>query len=613
MKGNERISNTELDELFSISECITPKQVTINDEYKLKYKSVWKRVRMKLRFKLFLSKIVKGALSQERKGQIFREPTEKNSKSLMNLIIVSDGKFKILWNIIMFFVIFDTAFIMPFETAFFEIGHLKIKDIMIDLLFLFNFFINCFTTYYEGDILIKDKKKIIFHYLRNGMLIDILCCFPFNLIIILGTSISDNTESVLRLIRLSKIFKILRLSRLIKVFQISRLKKLTKNLEIFLKIRQTVFKLLISILKILISVHIFSCLWYFSSKIYDFNPETWVSRYNLLDENIPNLYITSIYWVISTLSTVGYGDIVAYTLLEKILSIIWMFASLYIYGFIIGSLSAMVKSSYKNSFILSKKMEFVDSMASNTQLSKEIVTKIKKNLRNSARFCRFSWMDKEKILEELPKKLRFRIATAMYGGAGKKLIFFKQKDIGLVSKIIPLLTPCVINSCECVYEEGFYADELYFVVKGQLVYIYKLYHVHTINIFQYFGDIELILQVPRRYTAKSISPLELLRMSKDVLIKIKNDYVLIWEELKNKALETESSIIKLQQTLVKTPLELNEPLEIISETNEYKDPRILIPKIIQLRKIGKCFETRVKLIQKKLKFLKVTHKRSKSY
>ena len=616
MKKIQRLSNTGLDELFSIRDNVNAEQVTICEKWIPKYRDVWMRARMKLKLKLFLSKIVKGALSQESKGRVFREPTEKNASGQSILIIMPEGKFIIFWNVVMFFVIFDTTFLMPFATAFYEIGEigvLEIKDMVIDLLFFTNFFINCFTAYYEGDILILNKKAIILNYLRNGMLFDILCIIPFNLIIILGTGITGNTDRVMRLIRITKILKIWRLSRLIKVFQISALKKLAKNLEIFLKISQTALKLTISILKILISVHVFSCLWYYSCKIYDFSPETWVSRYNLLDETIPSLYITSLYWAITTLSTVGYGDISARTILEKIISIIWMFACLYIYGFIIGSLSTLVKSSSKNSYILSKKIEFVHRLASNTQLSKEIVEKIKKNLRNSAKFSRFSWKDKEKIFEEFPKKLRYKIATAMYGGAGKRLVFFKEKDVGLVSKIIPLLTPCVINSCECVYEEGFHADELYFVVKGQLVYTYKTYHVHTINAFEYFGDIELILQVPRKYTAKSISSLELLRMGKSVLNKVKKDYHLIWEELKNKALQTESIVMKTLQKLVKTPLELIKPLETIKKKPENSDPGILIPKINQLRKIGKCIGRKVKLIKKKFHFLKAVHKRSKSY
>jgi hyperpolarization activated cyclic nucleotide-gated potassium channel 1 len=54
------------------------------------------------------------------------------------------------------------------------------------------------------------------------------------------------------------------------------------------------------------------CFWYYSAKLYDFSSNTWVYQNDVVNESNWMLYLISIYWAISTISTVGFGDIHAY-------------------------------------------------------------------------------------------------------------------------------------------------------------------------------------------------------------------------------------------------------------------------------------------------------------
>jgi len=53
-------------------------------------------------------------------------------------------------------------------------------------------------------------------------------------------------------------------------------------------------------------------------------------------------YISSLYWVIETLTTVGYGETTALTNAQKIYAMIIMLAGVGVYGFIIGNVANLL-------------------------------------------------------------------------------------------------------------------------------------------------------------------------------------------------------------------------------------------------------------------------------
>lgn len=53
-------------------------------------------------------------------------------------------------------------------------------------------------------------------------------------------------------------------------------------------------------------------------------------------------YLSSVYWAFSTIATVGYGDIVAVSIFEKIISIVWMMVGVFFYSFTIGTLTMVL-------------------------------------------------------------------------------------------------------------------------------------------------------------------------------------------------------------------------------------------------------------------------------
>ena len=89
--------------------------------------------------------------------------------------------------------------------------------------------------------------------------------------------------------------------------------------------------------------HLSACFYYFTARISDFDESTWVSRLDLLDSNIYQKYVTSLYWSIQTVTTMGYGDVPAVTIIEKIIAILWMIVGVGFYSLTISNISILIQ------------------------------------------------------------------------------------------------------------------------------------------------------------------------------------------------------------------------------------------------------------------------------
>jgi hypothetical protein len=82
------------------------------------------------------------------------------------------------------------------------------------------------------------------------------------------------------------------------------------------------------LLSVAFVVNIIACGWYYIADSNGMEPDCWVVRQALTEESVQFKYISAFYWAFQTLTTVGYGDIPAVTLYEKLFAILWM-----IFGF----------------------------------------------------------------------------------------------------------------------------------------------------------------------------------------------------------------------------------------------------------------------------------------
>lgn len=126
--------------------------------------------------------------------------------------------------------------------------------------------------------------------------------------------------------------------------------------------------------------HICCCFWVILANLYQDSDEyqdTWIVRLNYADETDTVVYIASMYFVLTTFTTVGFGDINAVTLAERTYCIALSLIGAVSYSFAVSSLSSMLSALDTRSAQLRERMATLNQMKRQYRLSFDLYRRLK--------------------------------------------------------------------------------------------------------------------------------------------------------------------------------------------------------------------------------------------
>lgn len=437
----------------------------------------------------------------------------------IKFIIFPDDTLRVVWDTIILTLMIYTVTITPYRVAFIEVDTavwLEI-DYTIDILFGADVILNCFMAYLNNEeVLITNRWAIIKTYMKTWMLFDVVSCIPFQLIFQ-----SSGWGTLLRLSKLPRLYRLIKIVKLVRLIKVLKNRnKVLSCLECFSKLSVGMERLIYFTLCILVTCHLFACILYFVSRFNSDNVNNWVFKYGIDDLSLAEKYLASVYWTVTTLCTIGYGDVTPACDLERGVVIFIELAGVFFYSYTIGTITSLMADMDKKKSKLDAKIVVLQEISKKFNLPRRFYEKLKFALEYNETMLN---KERNEMIMNLPKKLALQLNLVMNKSLIDKNAFLQLKPLKFITSIIDFLRPLKVKQKEVIFRKGELPEEMFLIKSGEIVF-YEEYNKIQIDYFNigegsYFGHVDIFLNEIRETNAKAAKPSELYTLTREELFQ----------------------------------------------------------------------------------------------
>ena len=343
---------------------------------------------------------------------------------------------------------------------------------VIDVIYITDIIINFFRAYQNFDEnLVRKTKYIFWHYLRTWFLFDLIQALPlYTLFKFIERECINHNKCSLEgysLIRVNQRTYLLILLKILKVY------KMLKHNDTLSSFGEMISKnefidnygyILFSIFYSLCFLNLCSCLYIFIGKN---TFPGWILKIQMRDESYTNIYVASIYFIVVTITTVGYGDICGDSYIEIIFQMFLLIIGTLAYSFVISYISNYIIKKNQKSIVFEKNLNILKEIKMhNPDLKDSLYHECIKNLFNEQLYER---KDKSILFDCLPYSLKNKLIMEMYKPFIKHFIFFKHiENSDFIVKVVTSFKPLLSFKENILIQEGDFIKEIFYVKKGAL-------------------------------------------------------------------------------------------------------------------------------------------------
>ena len=318
------------------------------------------------------------------------------------------------------------------------------------------------------------------------------------------------------------VFKLVKLIKLLKLQSVimSLQHKMIQHASAFMVISFTFW--------FFVAVHVLSCIWH-NLGIHHGQPDF------LTD------YIDSVYWTITTITSVGYGDITPETNMQKLFTIFVEILGFGVLTFIIGTVASSLMQKDPARKRYEENIEGLVSLMHYKSIPSSLKNKI-------LSFYRYMWKnrlgyDETAFLHSLPENLQTEVALYLKKEVIEKVSIFQNASDAFKREIALVLKPVFLTPDDYVFKAGDRGKEMYFVVNGMLntLTIDEQRVLTQLNAGDFFGEIALFKNQNRSATIKALTYCDIYALDKTSFDKVIARHPDIGEKIRATVEERESN------------------------------------------------------------------------
>ncbi|KAJ0971256.1 hypothetical protein J5N97_019215 [Dioscorea zingiberensis] len=417
------------------------------------------------------------------------------------------------WETFLILLVFYSSWVSPFEFGFIEEpkGGLAIADNVVNGFFAIDIILTFFVAYLDRTtyLLIDSPKKIAWKYTSSWFLLDVASTIP-----------SEFARKVLPpKLRKYGFFNMLRLWRLRRVSSLfARLEKDRHFNYFWVRCAKLVCVTLFA-------VHCAGCFYYLLAARYHDPHLTWIgaSMPDFLERSLWIRYVTAMYWSITTLTTVGYGDLHAQNTREMIFDIVYMLFNLGLTAYLIGNMTNLVVHGTSRTRKFRDTIQAASSFAQRNQLPIRLQDQMLAHLCLKFR-TDSEGLQQQETLDALPKAIRSSISHFLFYSRVLKVYLFRGVSDDLLFQLVSEMKAEYFPPREDVILQNEAPTDFYILVTGSVDFIDEKNGIEQVvreaGTGDLIGEIGVLCYRPQLFTIRTKKLCQLLRLNRTTFLSI---------------------------------------------------------------------------------------------
>ncbi|KAI3979443.1 hypothetical protein MKX01_001635 [Papaver californicum] len=423
---------------------------------------------------------------------------------VMKRFVISpdDPKYRIWQNFLLLLVVY-TALAAPFQYGFLfkPDGGLEIADIVIDGVFLIDIFITFCVGYRDkrSYLFVDNHWEIAWRYATSWLIFDVIAAIPFQLFA-----------------RQYALFSIV-----LRLWRLRRVCSMFAAIEKDIKFNYVWVRCVRLFCQTIFYVHFAACFYYTIAARSSHPERTWLG--DLQEESLGVRYVTSIYWSVTTFTTVGYGDLHPVSTKDMLVAICYMLFNLGYQSYLIGNMTYLVVHATARTSKFRDAIQAASSFASRNHLPESLQDQMLSNLCLKFR-TDSEGLQQQETLEALPKAIRSSISHFRFDNLVDKVYLFKGVSKDFLFQIVSEMKHEFFPPKEDVILQNETPTDFYILVTGTVeLTAHKNGAEQVIGELRtgdIFGEIGVLCYKPQLFQGRTKKLCQLLRLNRTAFINI---------------------------------------------------------------------------------------------